>query len=145
MKVLLLSPLPPPYGGIASWTVNILKYVKRKDIGNLYHLNTSIKFRSITSISICSRLFYGLLDFIVLLFRYIKNLIVIRPDVVYITSSGSLGFIKNILMICLSKCFRCKVVVHLRFGRIPQLFMVKNWEYQLLIIVVKLSNSLILL
>ena len=28
MKVLLVSPLPPPVGGIASWTVDYLNYCK---------------------------------------------------------------------------------------------------------------------
>ena len=32
MKVLLISPLPPPVGGIATWTVKYLKYCKENDI-----------------------------------------------------------------------------------------------------------------
>ena len=40
-KLVLFSPLPPPEGGIASWTLDYLEYCKKNKIP-VFHINTSM-------------------------------------------------------------------------------------------------------
>ena len=50
MKVLLISPLPPPVGGIATWTNNVLYYYISNDQNiEILLLNTALKFRNVTN------------------------------------------------------------------------------------------------
>ena len=40
MEIILLSPLPPPMGGVATWTESLLQF-KRKNSISINHINTS--------------------------------------------------------------------------------------------------------
>lgn len=42
MKVLLISPLPPPNGGIASWTIQYLEYAKAMPL-DVHLINNKIQ------------------------------------------------------------------------------------------------------
>ncbi|WP_180186099.1 glycosyltransferase family 4 protein [Acinetobacter sp. YH01008] len=149
MKVLLLSPLPPPVGGIATWTVNILKYYelkgqKESDV-NIIHQNTAIRFRRITTLSFFSRLISGILDGARAFIIFIYFLLKYRPDVIHLTSSGSLGLWKDILFVYIAKLFNIPLTIHFRFGRIPEISKLNNWEWKILKKVISLSSSVIVL
>ena len=94
-KVLLLSPLPPPFGGIASWSKNLLSYSSMKKKEYLFHLNTAIKSRRITDLSYFSRLVYGSLDTGRIFFSFMKKVIGLRPRVVHIRIHHAYGRISN--------------------------------------------------
>lgn len=102
-KVLLLSPLPPPFGGIASWSKNLLSYSSMKKKEYLFHLNTAIKSRRITDLSYFSRLVYGSLDTGRIFFLFMKKVIGLRPRVVHVTTSASMGLFRDILFYGLPK------------------------------------------
>lgn len=131
-KVLLLSPLPPPFGGIASWSKNLLQYSKTKKKEYLFHLNTAIKNRRITEVSYFSRLVYGSLDTSRILFLFTKKIIGLRPQVIHITTSASIGLFRDILFLWIAKILRIRSLFHFHFGRIPALSEAKNWEWKLL-------------
>ncbi len=146
MKILLLSPLPPPVGGIATWTVNILKYYELKDSNvGIIHQNTAIRFRRITKLSFFSRLISGIQDGIRTFIIFIYNLLKYRPDVIHLTSSGSLGLWKDIFFAYIAKLFNIPLTIHFRFGRIPEISKLNNWEWKILQKVISLSSSVIVL
>lgn len=146
MKLLLVSPLPPPIGGIASWTVNFLNYYsKNKNNWEIIHQNTAIKFRNITNINLLFRFYSGIRDTKNILTEFKSNLITFRPDVVHLTSSASLALIKDLLLTRVAKKRKISVIIHFHFGRIPELAMNKNWEWRLLCRVIKQSNTTIVI
>ena len=50
MKLLLISPVSPPIGGIASCTENLLEYYNMyQSEWKLFHQNSAIKHRDITN------------------------------------------------------------------------------------------------
>ncbi|UIR55956.1 glycosyltransferase family 4 protein [Sphingobacterium sp. SRCM116780] len=145
-KILLISPLPPPIGGIASWTVNILNYFNEYSNPEykLLHLNSSMKFRSITSVSIFSRILYGILNFIIFFVKFLFNILK-NPNICHITSSASLGLCKDLVFVLICKIFGIRTVIHYRFGRIPDLEKQKNWEWKLLRTINRVANHVIVL
>ncbi|WP_160232175.1 glycosyltransferase family 4 protein [Acinetobacter indicus] len=149
MKVLLLSPLPPPVGGIATWTMNIIKYYELKDKKesdiNIIHQNTAIRFRNITKLSFFSRVISGVQDGIRTFIIFFYYLLKYRPDVIHLTSSGSLGLWKDVLFVYIAKLFNIPLTIHFRFGRIPEISKLNNWEWKILQKVVSLSSSAIVL
>ncbi|WP_180097118.1 MULTISPECIES: glycosyltransferase family 4 protein [unclassified Acinetobacter] len=149
MKVLLLSPLPPPVGGIATWTMNIIKYYELKDKKesdiNIIHQNTAIRFRNITKLSFFSRLISGIQDGIRTFIIFFYYLLKYKPNVIHLTSSGSLGLWKDILFVYIAKLFNIPLTIHFRFGRIPEISKLNNWEWKILQKVISLSSSVIVL
>lgn len=146
MKVLLLSPLPPPVGGIATWTVNILAYYREHNAEiDLLHLNTAVKSRDITNHNVSVRLKSGIKDTLIMIPSLLKYLHKDKPDVIHITSSGSIGLVREVLLLKITKLLKIPTVIHFHFGRIPELYHTKNWEWKLLNSVISRSSSTIVL
>lgn len=140
-KLLLVSPLPPPYGGIARWTEQILSYLNAKDIVEYIHLDIAVRWRSVHG-GIFSRIFGGIIQLFSNYIKFIFNLIK-GYNVVHLTSSGSFGLVRDLLFSITSRVFFVKFIIHIRFGRIPDIYNNKNFEYYLLNIIFLFSNRII--
>ena len=139
LEVLLLSPSPPPVGGIPTWTVNILDYLKNQDRVNFCYINTSVKYRDLLELGYWKRFKAGIRVTIDVV-RAMKNTIRIsKPSVVHMTSSASLALFKDILILYIAKKFKTPVIIHWRFGRISELAIKKNWEWRLISLIVSKS------
>ena len=147
MKLLLLSPLPPPFGGIASWSLNLLNYYVNNNESRweIFHQNTAIKYRNITNLSLKSRIYGGIRDTKNIISEFKNNLAVFQPDVIHLTSSASFALLKDLLIISLADNKNIPVVMHFRFGRIPELSEKKNWEWRLLCRIIKKSKKTIVI
>jgi glycosyltransferase involved in cell wall biosynthesis len=146
IKVLLLSPLPPPIGGIASWSLNVLKFISDSNLTNITHLNTAILFRkNITQNNLLFRLTSGIAGFIYVIFAFIFCCIKFKPKVVHLTTSASMGLIKDMAIALLCVMFRVKFILHLRFGRIPELAIKNNWEWKTIVKIIGLSKVTIVI
>lgn len=143
--VLILSPLPPPVGGIASWSVNVIDYLKKENYKNVFHLNTAIKFRQITSISNFQRIIFGIFDSIRIILFFVIEAFKRYPKVVHLTTSASIGLFRDIAIALFCRILNIDLVVHYRFGRIPEISKKKNWEWKLLILLLRLSKSSIVI
>lgn len=145
MKVLLLSPLPPPVGGIASWTVNVLDHYKISEVITQIHQNTAIKSRAITDSGIISRLYAGAKDGFSTIESFYSRVKKHKPDVVHITSSGSMGLWRDLFVSLLARYLRTPIVIHFHFGRIPEISRLNNWEWKILKRVVYFCSAVMVL
>lgn len=148
MRILLLSPLPPPYGGIASWSSHIISHYKsiRGISGvDLHHLSTSKRFGRITDKRKTVRFFGGFLNAFIIFFQFLNAVREIKLDVVHLTSSASLALFKDLIILTIAKAKKIKLIVHFRFGRIPDLVRKKNWEWKLLKAIAKRSTKVVVI
>lgn len=146
MKVLLLSPLPPPVGGIASWSLNILNYYSGNIRGfNIVHQNTAIKVRSITNNNILARLFYGFFDTLRIFRDLKKNIKTDPPAIIHFTTSASIALWKDLKIARIASKKNIPTVIHFRFGRIPELAAKNNWEWKLLCGLIRTINTAIVI
>jgi glycosyltransferase involved in cell wall biosynthesis len=143
--VLILSPLPPPVGGIASWTVHLLDYIESSGNSSFCHLDTSLRIREITSTGTFIRIIIGSIEAVWTITRLILNIVAYKPKLIHITSSGSFGFIRDAFVVLVCKSVKIGTVLHLRFGRIPSLETQKNWEWRILRFLLMISNHVIVL
>lgn len=145
-KVLLVSPLPPPVGGIASWTVHMLSFIngKKKDY-ELIHLNSAIKHKRITDKRVFNRIINGVRDFFEQYSRLLKKVKKDKPTIVHVTSSASLALFKDYLYAWVFKRRGIWSVIHFRFGRICEIKQKNNWEWMLLKTVIRAYNEAIIL
>ena len=140
-KLILVSPLPPPYGGIARWTEQIVSYLTDHSIIEYKHLDIAVRWRSVHSNALI-RAFGGVIQ---LFFNYLNFLFILISgfNIVHLTSSGSFGLFRDVLFCLTSKVLMRKFIIHIRFGRISQIFNQKNYEYYLLSFIFKLSDCII--
>jgi glycosyltransferase involved in cell wall biosynthesis len=145
MRILLVSPLPPPVGGIANWSDNLLNYYSNNKVRwEVFHQSSAIQSRSITSERFLDRFVGGIKDSRNILSEFRNNLETVKPDVVHITSSANLALFKDLLLIRLAAKRNISVVIHFHFGRIPELAKRNNWEWHLLKRVIKDSSRTII-
>lgn len=111
MKVLLISPLPPPVGGIATWTVCYENYCKEHQIP-LSIINNALVGTRREKHSSKIRL----LDEIFRTSKIINNLIrgvrKDKPDIIHLNSSCSrFGIFRDCLCTLIGRCFSVPVVL----------------------------------
>jgi len=145
MKILLVSPLPPPIGGIASWTKNLLEYTAREvDDVQIVHVNSALKGIGITKYSsIGTRFFRGIQQTRRIFKELRKQVKQHKPQAVHLTSSASFALVKDLFLISWLSRRNIQVVVHWHFGRIPELARKSNWEWRLLSRVGKRASQMI--
>jgi len=140
MKILLISPLPPPSGGIASWTERYLES-KQAKTNDVRIVNTAV---------IGGRVYQFSRKKIKDEFIRTKNILKIlkkelkqnKPEIVHLnTSCSRLGLIRDYLCAKMIKKSRSKLIIHCRCdvahmvrGRIAEIFYNK---------LVKLSDGVI--
>ena len=147
MRILLAAPISGTAGGICRWTKHIKAYYESLEpkpiVLDIFDLARSEFIPD--DISLLPRIKLAINDYSSILKDFKKLLKNNKYNVVHITSSAGLGLIRDLLMIRYGHKIGTKVLVHFRFGRIPQLFEFKNWEYRLLVKVIKKANKVIVL
>ena len=116
MKVLLIAPQPPPYGGIANWTAMMLEYVKGTD-DCFKTINTAPKKRSTEGRNIFDRVVVSGFDMLRKKRELKAQIKKDRPDVIHMTTSGSLAIIRDVLLLKTAKKYGVPTVYHIRFGK----------------------------
>lgn len=143
-KLLLISPTPPPYGGIANWSLMIIDEIKKnhKEI-TLEHLNISPNKSFAEGRNLKNRIFDSGMAMLSLRRVLIKKIKESKTDIVHLTTSGQLAVIRDILFMKVLKKYKIPVVYHLHFGRVPELIEQNNIEWKFLKYSLRLSNVII--
>jgi glycosyltransferase involved in cell wall biosynthesis len=144
-KIMLISPFPPPVGGIASWTVSIQEYFKFRGEIDIIYYNSKINGRGATNRNIIRRIIFGSLDVLFHIFKTFSIVLLKKPDVLHLNSSASLSLLKDFFLLYFLKNKRRKIVYHLHFGRIPDLQLKNNWEWNLLCYTLSKADLIIVL
>jgi glycosyltransferase involved in cell wall biosynthesis len=118
INVLLISPLPPPSGGIASWTLQSLNWFKNSSV-NLIVLNSNtITWNKNRLISIINKTYRTML----IIFQLLFELSFKKIELVHLnTSLENLGIFKDLIIVIISKTYNKKVIVHYRCNIMDQI------------------------
>jgi len=122
MKVLLLAPVPPPdHGGIINWSRLVkTECAKQPDI-QLSFVDSALRYRDVTNMSILLRLTFGSAQAIRDVFRVAKQFYQWRPHLFHLCTSAGPASLKDAILIAVAKLFNIPVAVHYRMGRLPQI------------------------
>lgn len=141
INVCLVSPLPPPIGGIALWTSNIINY-QQKDV-NFFALNTNVDNHPAKKRTFFDRFVkngFKMLKIRRQLKRIVKEN---KIDCVHICTSGSFGFIRDKYLVSFCKRKNIKVVLHLHFGRMNVVLKDNSWESKMFFKISKMVSRII--
>lgn len=144
-NILFLSPLLP-VGGIASWTMNMIEYIQKNNIQNIYHIDASIKYKTPNNaIHPFYRMISGIVDTSRIIYLLVIGCLKYNPKVVQIATPASFSLFKDFLFLFVCRIFKAKCIFHYRFGRIPELSKRKNWEWKLLCFNIKHAYRVIVI
>lgn len=150
MRVLFCSPyIEGEDGGIYKWTSNILKYYygihdeERQLL--IDHVSNENELSVYVSDSFFTRAIKGIRNLIPLERLFKQKIKKNHYDVVHLSSSASIGLIRDLSLIRIARKHKVKAVIHFHFGRIPDIFERKNWEYYLLSYLLKRIDHVIVM
>ena len=130
MNICLVAPIPPPYGGIANWTLLMDEYVKNIEEVQLLHINIASKKRVMDGRTLWDRVVIQGFE----MFEHNKSLKKMieseKIDVIHMTTSGSLATFRDILLLKTAKKMKIPSVYHLRFGRVPEIAQKNTAEWK---------------
>lgn len=137
MKVLFCSPYLDTSdvvsGGVNQWGRYIISYYRDFGKDNLELIPISLDRRLYLSsgdVSTWKRIICGIKEQGRAVLDARKMMLKEHPDVIHICTSAGFGLIKDLLLIRAAKQIGAKTVVHLHFGRIPDLIKKNNWEWK---------------
>lgn len=120
-KVLLVSPFPPPFGGIASYSDNLYEGIVKKGIFvRKYNTAKYEKFRFhnpdrkrnyLRVLDPRNFIFFGAVVFDWVLFAF--EIIRFRPDIVHVHTSSFWGWWRSIIYISVARIFGKKTLLHI--------------------------------
>jgi len=144
IRVCLIAPVPPPYGGISNWTILVSHYANKRNDLDISIVNTAPRWRAIDDLSIWRRIIGGgiqlLRDYTKLLFN-----LKVKPDVIHLTTSGQLALFRDIVILLTLKSMSIPCVFHIHFGRVPQMAKIDTFEWKMLSIATRLAHTVIAL
>jgi glycosyltransferase involved in cell wall biosynthesis len=137
IKMLLVSPCAPPYGGVSHGTIKLLEWLKDLNNVQVALLDTSPRWRGIDDTNIALRFMGGFIFGSFQLYRFIKLLITFHPNIVYLRSSASLSCLRDFFFVKLALRWKIRAIYALHMGRIPELERKRGWEWRYLTKTVK--------
>lgn len=112
-RVLLITPLPPPVGGIATWADLVLANSSLCSSTDIVVINSALRYRSIVNRSLIKRLYFGIIHWFLLLIKYVIFLSKNHKSVVHLCSAGGIGFIRDIVFAMVARTFFCRFILHI--------------------------------
>lgn len=145
LKVLLLSPTPPPIGGIARWTTLVTDALAEDPRVEVHLVDTKLRAGRITNRSPLLRLTNGLRGASSVWRRVALVIKRESPHVAHLNSSGSFGLVRDIVTMTYLRARGIPVVLHLRFGRVPAIVEAGGYEARILRVATRISSKVIAL
>jgi glycosyltransferase involved in cell wall biosynthesis len=145
LRILLVSPLPPPAGGIARWTEMIMEHAARVPDIEISVLNTALRRRTIQQSSARQRIAAGVPQMLGAIRALVAALRSRKPDVIHINSSGQFSIVRDLALTIVARRWRVPVIYHIRFGRVPEIASTCSAEWNLLAATMRRSAYIIAL
>jgi glycosyltransferase involved in cell wall biosynthesis len=145
LRIALVAPLSPPPGGISTWTDGLLRFALQDPDVKIVHVDSAVRYRAVANLTLAMRAIGGFVHAVALFGKYAKALLFAHIDVAHICVSGSLGAHRDLVLAAFTRFWGIPLVVHLRFGRVPELVASENWEAALIRGICRLATDVIVL
>lgn len=143
LRVCLVSPLPPPYGGIAHWTSMMVSYASGRTDVKFEVVDTAPRWRSIHQDGVLRRAIGGAFQLLRDVAALLAILVKRETDVIHLTTPGSLAVLRDLTVLCIARFFRVPSVYHIRFGRIPEIAARGTFEWRWISRAVRLASVVV--
>lgn len=145
VRVLLISPLPPPEGGIARWTKILLAKINKFPDITLRHIDTAVRWKKIENRSQILKIVGGSIQAIRDFLRVFLGIVSFRPHVLHLTSSGGYAAWKDALIMLGAKILGVPGVIHYRTSRIVGDGLSRRWQFHAACLGMRLASMVVVL
>ncbi len=145
LRVLLVSPKPPPTSGIGRWTILLLKWLEGQADVSIRCVDTTVNWRAVDDLHIWKRLLGGGLQGIRNAWQCLAQIMVFRPHVMHLCTSAELRGPWDTVMLALATLLRIRSVYHIHMGRMPEVIKNKGWEWWGLRWALRLADRVVVL
>lgn len=133
VNVLLCSSLGNiVVGGITRWTGHLVNHYNSHGSDTVKLHLFSTETGNTAGMTAVKRWKNGVAKYVGMLRGLRRSIVKHEIDLVHVASSSSFSLIKDLAFLSVAAKQRVRTVVHFHFGRIPEIFETKNWEYQLI-------------
>lgn len=140
MKILLCSPING-IGGISMWTKHIINYHNKVKSGIDIHCCYPKERQKHHSF----RILHGFVTYLPFIINLRINLNANHYDIAHLSTSASIGLIRDMIILKMCKARGIKTVLHFHFGRITALFKSNSWEKKLICKVINIADKVIVM
>jgi glycosyltransferase involved in cell wall biosynthesis len=148
MIILFATPYSDHAGGINQWAKHIIDYHRSIDSDvelDILAMNDPKGSDRSKPHSILNRIWYGIRTYTAVVKTLKAKTKERHYDVLHIASSASISLLKDLWMMRIARRRGIKSILHLHFGRIPQLAERKGWEWRLLKRAIRMADRCIVL
>lgn len=145
MRVLLLSPLPPPAGGIATWTKILLKEIQNHPDIEIQHIDIAVRWKKDINCSQFLRLTGGSFQALRDILRVAFSIVSFRPHVLHLTTSGGYASLKDVLTMLLARLFGIAGLIHYRTSRVAGYQYTGKWALRAALLAMRLASVVVVL
>lgn len=145
MKLCLIAPVAPPYGGVSNWECIVEKQIRKDASIELHIINIASNKRPIDGRNLFDRVVYS--GYVMLRAdRELKKLIKQKKvDCVHMTTSGGLGFYRDLLLLRRLNKYHIPAIYHIHFGRAVHYFEAQDRNWKFLIKTISRASAIITL
>lgn len=144
MKLCMVAPAPPPYGGIANWTNIVKSQIKQHGSEiEFSFINIAPSVSYIENQNTWEHIWVSGRELLAQGKQLRKEIQKNKPDVIHLTTSGNLSFVRDLLFMKIMKKNSIPCIYHLHFGRVSDIVKQKTMEWNLLRKTVSLASEVI--
>lgn len=120
-RVLLVAPVPPPYGGISHWAAMVIRHSQGEGRVPLEVVDIAPRHRSEFELSFAKRVLHGVPGLFWQLIKVLKELPSKDVLALHVNTPGQFALVRDVALLFIAKLFRRRSVLHIHFGRVPAL------------------------
>ena len=132
MRICLVSPIPPPYGGIGNWSLLLKGYFEGKDGFDVSYVNIAPKNELLEERSFWNRIVVKGCEMLRQK-KDLRRLLISKDfDLMHLTTSGRLALVRDRAFLRVAKSAGVPTVYHIHFGRVPQIAKKNTAEWRMM-------------
>lgn len=128
------------------WTRHILDYYSsHKSDFELDWFYPGAESMNLENQGACQRIVDGVKQYLPFIVKLSKKLKSENYSALHMCSSASFGLVRDLLVLQLCRWHKIKFIIHFHFGRIPEIYREKSWEYKLMNCIVRNADNVIVI
>jgi glycosyltransferase involved in cell wall biosynthesis len=144
-RVLLVSPLPPPTGGIATWTQILLGESEKYPDIQIKHIDIAVRWKKQANRSHSLRLIGGALQALRDIVRVVMAIASFRPHVLHLTTSAGYASVKDAGIMLLTRMFGVAGLIHYRTSRVARYQHTSGWQFGTALLAMRFASIVMVL
>jgi glycosyltransferase involved in cell wall biosynthesis len=143
--VLLVAPLPPPAGGIATWTNILLREIQHHPGVTIKHIDVALRWIKRENRSRVLRMAGGSLQALRDIVRVVIAMATFRPHILHLTTSAGYASLKDAVMMGLARIFRVAGLIHYRVSLLAHSQYTPAWQLRTALLAMRFASVVVVL